>query len=109
MIPPLTLTMAYGTKTDAGAVVLVAAPGAGKRLVIYDYRRARNAASDTTWVTSAGATAIDSNALTAETPGFHDAWDNLTALRLPANTALNGNNSAAVSVTWRVRYATEDI
>lgn len=97
VIPPFALTMAFGTAADAGDVELVPAPGDGQRLVVYDYRRCRDVASDTTWLTSAGATVLDEAVLTAETPGFHDAFDNLTAWRLPANTALVGNNAAADS------------
>lgn len=107
---PHELSSVYGTLTASGdSAALIAAPGAGKRIVIPYRRISRGTTTDVVVVFKDGSTAVDSIPLTAEIPGIMEALPNDLAFRLSANSALVLNLSTNASVAYRFRYWVEDL
>lgn len=107
---PHELSSVYGTLTASGdSAAIIAAPGAGKRIVIVHRRISRGSTTDVVVIFKDGSTAVDSLPLTAEVPGIDEAFDNALSIRLSANSALVLNLSTTASVAYRFRYWVEDI
>ena len=100
------------TKAAAGAQEVIAAPGAGKQILVVYCRLQRTAASvaETVCLLKDDATTIDHAVLNEYTPGVvvADAASVYQMIPLTANKALNLNLSAANSVEIKVRYAILD-
>ncbi len=107
---PHELSSVYGTVTASGdSAAIIAAPGAGKRIVIPYRRLIRGTTTDVVVVFKDGSTAVDSLPLTAEVPAILEAMPNDLAFRLSANSALVLNLSTTANVTYRFRYWVEDL
>lgn len=102
------LTSAVVVAAASGSNPLVAAPGAGKRLVVAFLKGQRTSGSTATTAVliKQGSTTIDYGDFSNDVPGqvFWDAQTKLQFRVLPENTALNADHSAANSVTYTVRY-----
>lgn len=98
-----------GTATDAGDTTIIAAPGAGLRIVIHYFKRVRTNTTDVTVLVKEGATTVDSDTLTSELPGVIEQYSEPDTVRLAANTALILNLSGAASVAWKVHYRIETV
>ena len=108
--PTRTFTMATGTAASSGDNTLIAAPGAGVRLVIKELMVQNESATDTTAIIKFAATAKWRALLSGSNKGAiafdfadGDEW------RLGANEALVLNLSAANSHGYSVRYRTETL
>ena len=107
---PHELSSVYGTLTASGdSSALIAAPGAGYRIVIPYRRLIRGTTTDVTVVFKDGSTAVDSMPLTAEVPAILEALPNDLAFRLSENAALVLNLSTTANVTYRFRYWIETL
>ena len=98
---------ATGHLTASGDTTLVAAPGAGRRIVVSYLSNQNNTTTDITVITKAGATAIDTLLLDTGVRGRvltlsgEDAWSQ------PENSAQIQNLSAAGDVLYTVRWFVE--
>lgn len=107
------LTQAIVVAASSGDNALVAAPGAGKQLVVAYLKgqRTSDSTATTAVLVKAGSTTIDYGDFSDSIPGqvFWEAGTKLQLRVLPENTALNANHSAANSVTYTVRYLILDM
>lgn len=103
------LTQAIVVAASSGDNALVAAPGAGKQLVVAYLKGQRTSGSTATTavlVKTGSSTTIDYGDFSNDIPGqvFWEAATELQLRVLPENTALIANHSAANSITYTVRY-----
>jgi hypothetical protein len=99
--PQLTVT---GTKAEAGDNELIAAPGAGKRIVVSALIVQLEAATATTMILKAGATALLRTLAQNQGDGLALHFPPERELQLGANAALNLNLSGANSCGYSVIY-----
>ncbi len=107
------LTQAIVVSAANGDNTLVAAPGAGKCLVVASLKGRRTSGSTASTVVTIknGATAIDYDDFNDATPK-NTFWDGSSVIQfrfLPENVALIANHSAANSITYTVRYLIHDV
>lgn len=98
---------ATGTAADNGDNTLIAAPGAGMRLVIRELMVENESGSETTIIIKNGATAIKRRMTTAKGHGYGRAYPPGGELRLAENSALVANLSGANTIGWHAEYITE--
>ena len=102
------LTQAIVAVGSNGDNVLVAAPGAGKRLAVATLKGRRTAGSSVTTIVTIknGATGVDYTEFSDANPKetFWDASATVQMRLLAANVALVANHSAANPITYVVRY-----
>ena len=107
------LTQAIVVSAANGDNTLVAAPGAGKCLVVASLKGRRTSGSTASTIVTIknGATAIDYDDFNDVTPK-NVFWDGSTIIQfrfLAENVALVANHSAANSITYTVRYLIHDV
>lgn len=100
------LTYATGTAASSGDNTLIAAPGAGLRLIVYSLRVQNESATATTCILKNGATAYERKLL-AQYGVIEDEYHPAAPLWLAANAALVLNLSGANSHGYSVRYRVE--
>ena len=98
---------ATGHINTSGDNVLIPAPGSERRIVVCYLSNQNNTIQDTTIITLAGATPIDTLLLNSDVPGRVLMLNSEDAWYLPENTALIQNLSAANDVLYTVRYYIE--
>jgi hypothetical protein len=101
-------TVASGTAASSGANALVAAPGAGKRLVIKEIIVQNESSTATTVILKEGTTScwralLDQYRSLSLSFAVGEEW------RLTANTALNLDLSGANSHGYSIRYSIETV
>ena len=100
---------ASGTAADSGDNTLVAAPGAGLRLVIRQFVVENEDGDEPTAILKQGATAVKRRLTTAKGDGLGVHYPIGGEWRLPENSALVLNLSAANTFGYSVEYLTERI
>lgn len=98
---------ATGTAASSGDNTLVAAPAAGRRLVLRKLQVQLEAATATTGLIKFGSTVVDRIYMASAGDGKIDVWNDGRAL--PEATALVLNLSGANSCGYVVEYLTESI
>lgn len=100
-------TQVSGTTATSGDQTLIAAPGAGKRLVVKELLIQNEEATATTAILKNGSTA-EWRALLEQYAAISMGFSTGDEWRLAANSALVLNLSGAISHGYSIRYTVED-
>lgn len=104
---PVTLTDLTATINTINDNTIVAAPGAGLRIVVHELTIQQASATATTIIVKSGTTSKRTIPCLSQIDGFCFAPESGKEMRCGANEALILNLSVAQNVTYTLRYTVE--
>jgi hypothetical protein len=104
---PTTWLNATGTVATSGDNTLIAAPGAGQRIVLAQLHLQLEAATSTTILIKHGATVVSRLLFDFKGDGLRENYPAGMEVVLPENTAFVVNLSGSNATGWGVRYRVE--